>query len=150
MNQNEDFTATGRLLSRTYRLKARKIENTYNKATGIYNTQEGIEYIMGELLKGNSVIAGVAYDDKSTNHNKSTNHFINIVGMGFESTDGGLKNYFSYYDNASKEGTNLSKNRLYNGSQTINNIVRRVIFDNTYLCVLGAQYYYLSEIRRNK
>ena len=105
---------------------------------------------MGELLKGNSVIAGVAYKDKSTKHNKSTNHFINIVGMGFESTNGGLKNYFSYYDNANDKGKNLLDNRFYFGSTIINGIVRKIIFDETNPCVGNRLRYLLSEIRRNK
>ncbi|WP_073361117.1 hypothetical protein [Flavobacterium fontis] len=83
-----------------------------------YNLQKGIDTIIENLNEGKSVMAGVMYDSKKTVQekdyaNKSTNHYVTIVGMGRD--DQGV--YFSYYDNYSNGkgesvGTDLKNNKF--------------------------------------
>ena len=83
--------------------------------------QKGIDLTIKNLNEGQSVVAGVDYGpttgSATSNSNKSTDHFINIVGYGKD--EKGF--YFSYYDNAiggEKEGTDTINNRLYFNSET--------------------------------
>ena len=96
-------------------------------------------------------MTGVSYGENVGNQNPSTSHFLNIVGMGFESGENGFKNYFMYYDNANRSGgTNLKNNRFYQGYVKINDSSIPVLYDNTNLCVVGATQYIVTEVRRNR
>ena len=104
----------------------------------------GQEYLVSQLLKGESVITGVRTGGKHGNANGETGHFLNVCGMGFDSKG---RNYFSYYDNANyKTGTNLEDNRFYL-SLTSNGIP--VWYDNTNVGVGGATQYIVTEVRYN-
>lgn len=74
---------------------------------------ECVDYIQTELKKGHSLVAGVHYNskDESKNHNKSTYHFVNIVGMGFKMENNQPVNYFRYHDHARKD-INLNRSPL--------------------------------------
>lgn len=88
-----------------------------------YDLQKGVNTIIENLKEGKAVRAGVMYDANKTTQeqdyaNKSTNHYVTIVGMGTDK-DG---EYFSYYDNYAGEGhkeqtgesvgTNISLNKF--------------------------------------
>lgn len=83
-----------------------------------YNLQNGVNTIIENLNEGKSVMAGVMYDSGKTTQdkdyaNKSTNHYVTIVGMG-QDKEGA---YFSYYDNftggkGEKVGTDVSLNKF--------------------------------------
>lgn len=83
--------------------------------------QKGIDLAIKNLNERQSVVAGFDYGpttgSATSNSNKATDHFINIVGYGKD--EKGF--YFSYYDNAiggEKEGTDTKNNRLYFNSKT--------------------------------
>ena len=85
------------------------------------DVQKGIDLTIKNLNEGQSVVAGIDYGpttgSATTNSNKATDHFINIVGYGKD--DKGI--YFTYYDNAiggEKAGTDTENNRLYFNSKT--------------------------------
>lgn len=104
-------------------------------------------YLKSELSRGHSIMTGVNEGGGPTgNTNKDTQHFINIVGMGYEQGS----NYFEYYDNRTSseiDGTNTTDNRLY--------------FDpvkNSYIDINISQggglnnlpFYKITEVRKNK
>lgn len=123
----------------------------FNKSKDSFNYTEGVDYIKSQLIDGKSVLTGVSYGENVGNKNPSTSHFLNIVGMGFESGENGFKNYFMYYDNANRSGgTNLKNNRFYQGYVKINDSSIPVLYDNTNLCVVGATQYIVTEVRRNR
>ena len=123
----------------------------FNKSKDSFNYTEGVDYIKSQLIDGKSVLTGVSYGENVGNQNPSTSHFLNIVGMGFESGENGFKNYFMYYDNANRSGgTNLKNNRFYQGYVKINDSSIPVLYDNTNLCVVGATQYIVTEVRRNR
>jgi len=105
------------------------------------NVQKGIDIINENLEQGRAVMAGVSYKDVSTgdNPNRSTNHFVTIVGSGKD--DSGT--YFSYIDNYGDRdvGANLNENRMY-----YNNDIGGFIDDTN--TPIGSPYI-LSEIRDN-
>lgn len=81
-----------------------------------FDLQKGVDTIIENLADGKAVMAGVKYKDGSTgdNPNKSTNHFVTIVGMGKDEEG---NSYFSYYDNftggkGEKVGTDTVLNRF--------------------------------------
>ena len=142
------------------RLQNNSLTRDYTCRIDMYNTSStdlldfdgGVNYIKDQLLKGKSLVAGVEYGGKVSNFNPTTDHFLNIVGMGFEYKNGRFMNYFSYYDNATKFqllGTDTKSNRLYFGTLKSG---ERVFYDNTNVLVQGREplTYILSEIRRNK
>ncbi len=86
---------------------------TENKGANKQQVSKAIEYIQNTLEQGLPVLAGV---DNRTGHpgnnDKTTDHFIVIVGMGNDKKG----NYFQFYDNAAikaKDGGTSSNNRLY-------------------------------------
>ena len=110
----------------------------------------GIEYLKKSLSNGNSIMVGVYEKNGDVgNYNKLTGHFINVVGMGYDVTNG--KNYFLYYDNAVSNptlGINLAQNRLYYFN-TKNNLS---IFGDKTPPNRGnytPPYYYMTEVRPN-
>ncbi|WP_139258336.1 RHS repeat-associated core domain-containing protein [Epilithonimonas mollis] len=88
-----------------------------------YNLQEGVDILIKNLKAGRAVRVGVMYDANKTTQtkdyaNKSTNHYVTVVGMGTDKEGA----YFSYYDNYAGEGhieqnvgtnINLNKFRLF-------------------------------------
>lgn len=117
------------------------------------NFQKGIDYLDQELEKGNPIIVGVRhtffkYKKGSTekkhkkneqNYDKSTDHFVIVVGRGYE--DG--KRYFLFYEVGtihSDKGQH-DKNRLYvNSDNKITGIPQHNL-GNTYT---------ITQIRGNK
>ena len=70
--------------------------------------------------------------------------------MGFDFHDGSMKNFFSYYDNATSDiskVTDLSENRFY--VMYLKNGYYKVWYDNTKLNHSTAKRYILSEVRKN-
>ncbi|MEE0977912.1 MAG: RHS repeat-associated core domain-containing protein [Muribaculaceae bacterium] len=125
--------------------------DTFNKSTNTYDFERGTEYIVNELISNHSVVVGVNHNaEKPKNNNPSTDHFLNIVGMGFDFHDGSMKNFFSYYDNATSDiskVTDLSENRFY--VMYLKNGYYKVWYDNTKLNHSTAKRYILSEVRKN-
>ncbi|MFC4263782.1 hypothetical protein ACFOWM_12875 [Ferruginibacter yonginensis] len=72
----------------------------YNENTGVNTTatNAAIGYISGALQAGIPVVVGVDCRPGASvpSNDVSTDHFIVIVGMGYDVTN--LKNYFQYYD----------------------------------------------------
>jgi hypothetical protein len=85
---------------------------TEQKGVNQEQTQKAIEYITKSLTDGKPVMVGVDnHDGNPGNSDKTTDHWIVIVGM--DSDDKG--NYFNFYDNATSiqaDGTS-AKNKLY-------------------------------------
>lgn len=93
-------------------------------STSTIDRAKGIETIINELSAGRPVMVGVNYKRENSpgNNNVSTDHYVNIVGMG---TDEKHRYYFSYYDNYADPdiyvteesrrtfGTDLKENRFY-------------------------------------
>ena len=93
-------------------------------STSPIDRAKGIETIINELSAGRPVMVGVNYKRKESpgNNNVSTDHYVNIVGMG---TDEKHRYYFSYYDNYADPDiyvteerrrtfcTDLKENRFY-------------------------------------
>ena len=124
----------------------------YNEDENTFNYTEGVDYIKSQLLEGKSVITGVSYKGKSGNHNSSTNHFINIVGMGFEIGQNGPENYSIYYDNApsdSMKGTDITTNKFHEGQVVINNKNISVLHDEPSMFVPRKSMYIVTEVRKN-
>ena len=73
--------------------------------------EPGVEYLKKTLKTGIPVLAGVDDGSSNINKDKTTEHFITIVGMGEDSTG----KYFLFYDNAvpNKEIGTSDKNKLY-------------------------------------
>ncbi len=78
-----------------------------------YTRDKITSYLKSELSLGHSIMIGVNEGGISTeNGNEDTQHFINIVGMGYEQGS----NYFEYYDNGCRyeyKGADVKNNRLY-------------------------------------
>ena len=88
--------------------------NPYNEKTGSNEAEfnKAVDYIRSSLENGIPVFVGVDDQAGASNPDKTTDHFIVIVGMGYDEEKG---NYFTAYDNATpypKEGTS-DQNRLY-------------------------------------
>jgi hypothetical protein len=86
------------------------------QGTNVQKTQEAIGYIHEALKRGIPIIVGVDYsgtnDATNPNPDKTTDHFIVIVGSG---VDEGGRPYFKFFDNATNfvsKGAN-NNNRLY-------------------------------------
>lgn len=72
----------------------------------------GVLAIQNSLKDGIPVLVGVSYGNELLkNHNMLTDHFIVIVGQGYDSLT--QQNYFSFYDNVGTNPTNLNLNRLH-------------------------------------
>ena len=83
--------------------KPKSNEAEFNKA---------VDYIKSSLENGIPVFVGVDDQAGASNSDNTTDHFIVIVGMGYDEEKG---NYFTAYDNATpypNEGTS-DQNRLY-------------------------------------
>lgn len=83
-----------------------------------YDLQKGVDTIIENLKEGKAVMAGVMHSPNVTTQeedhaNKSSNHYVTIVGMGTD--DEGA--YFSYYDNftggeGEEVGTDVELNKF--------------------------------------
>lgn len=77
-----------------------------------YSFVEAMKLLMSELSAGKPITVGVTYARNEVgNHNRITDHFITVVGMGYDAKVG--KNFFSFYDNYGTTRTDLQTNRLY-------------------------------------
>ncbi|MCR4769619.1 MAG: hypothetical protein K5874_05360 [Bacteroidaceae bacterium] len=90
----------------------------YNENTGVNvtETQQAIKYISDALENKTPVVIGVDDAKGSPNMDKTTDHFLVVVGMGNDKRG----NFFVVYDNATsdrEEGTN-SANKLYYDSKS--------------------------------
>ena len=90
----------------------------YNENTGVNvtETQKAIKYISDALENKTPVVIGVDDAKGSPNMDKTTDHFLVVVGMGNDKRG----NFFVVYDNATsdrEEGTN-SANKLYYDSKS--------------------------------
>lgn len=110
--------------------------------------EPGVEYLKKTLKAGIPVMVGVDDDSHVTNDDRTTEHFITLVGMGEDSTG----KYFLFYDNAipvNDIGTS-SQNKLYcKPSQYL--IVGTGDLRNSYIQVNTAKKKYIvSQIRETK
>ncbi len=124
----------------------------YSETESAFDFKGGVSYVKEQLESGNSVVVGIHYKggEKTGNTNKSTGHFLNIVGMGFDLKDGQPVNYFSYYDNATTHemiGTDLIGNRFYFSTLPDKT---EVLMDKTGVVNNGGTTYIMSEVRINK
>ncbi|WP_294219426.1 RHS repeat-associated core domain-containing protein [uncultured Chryseobacterium sp.] len=116
------------------------VDNTYQAAHGGDQLKlsyvAAIKTLINELNDDKPITIGVTYARNEVgNHNRITDHFITVVGMGYDSTIN--RNYFSFYDNVGNT-TNLLINRLYIYSN-------RTITGQGY----GNNIYYMTEVRPN-
>jgi len=91
---------------------------TYNENRGVnrVDTHKAISYIKSALNQGVPVLIGVDTHAGSPNSDKTTDHYLVVVGMGHDKKG----NYLQVYDNATsitKDGTN-PENKLYYNSKT--------------------------------
>lgn len=116
------------------------LQNENNGMLLTENVQEGINTIVTNLTEGKPVVVGVTYKSTHTanNYNKLTDHFVTIVGMGYD--ENVKANYFSFYDNVGNYA-NVKVNRLY------------LYKNNNNLYFKGKGYgnntYIMSEVRPN-
>ena len=112
--------------------------------------EKGLNYLKETLLKGIPVMVGVDDDYHKYNTDKTTEHFITVVGMG-EDNDG---KYFLFYDNATPNkqiGTSVD-NKLYCDCKSYK-ISGKADRNNTYLFgsisqpSTAKQKYIVSQIR---
>ncbi|MBS1590591.1 MAG: hypothetical protein JST07_00575 [Bacteroidetes bacterium] len=111
-------------------------------------TKNGIGYLLSALQRGIPVIVGVDDQPGSPNQgtDKTTDHFIVIVGSGSDTN--GL--YFVFYDNASgnvSEGTS-SINKLYYNSST--GIISGKSGASYYFNNIATHDYIVAMIRKSK
>ena len=116
----------------------------YNESKGVnkIQTDKAVNYIKGALEQSIPVIVGVDDADGSPNYDKTTDHFLVVVGMGND--DNG--NYFRVYENATSdksEGTN-PENKLYYNPETVK-IEGNKQFDNSYSQEVRC--YIVSQVR---
>ena len=91
---------------------------TYNENRGVnrVDTHKAISYIESALNQGEPVLIGVDTHAGSPNPDKTTDHYLVVVGMGHDKKG----NYLQVYDNATsntKDGTS-PENKLYYDSKT--------------------------------
>ncbi len=124
---NKSTTVNGRDLGTSNNVIQVSLENT--EVDGSYtvtvpvvkNTETGIVYLDQELEKGNPILVGVRHTYKKVkktkgykyeqNYDKSTDHFVIVVGRGYENG----KRYFLFYEvgtSCSDKGQH-DKNRLF-------------------------------------
>ncbi len=130
-------------------------ENIAGMTKGIQKKEfdEGVAYLKETLKKGIPIMAGVDDDYHKYNADKTTEHFITIVGMG-EDENG---KFFLFYDNASSNkivGTSIN-NKLYCDCKSYK-ISGEADRGNTYLFgnenqpPTAKQKYTISQIRETK
>ena len=114
----------------------------YWRATGVDRTEttKGISYLVKSLQDKIPVLIGLDYGSPTSNKDKSTNHFVVVVGMG--SNNG--RNYFTYYDN-------LTSYTLFGASP-----LNRLYYDNTsglitgqFDCPGASKHYTVAQIRKS-
>jgi len=109
--------------------------------------EKGVEYLKSTLRKGIPVMAGVDDGYEETNRDKTTEHFITIVGMDEDSKG----KCFLFYDNAAPDkdiGTSID-NKLYcNKSQCLIEGVGDV--RNNYIQGSKKKKYVITQIRETK
>ena len=123
----------------------------YTEASGSNEklTKEAIAYLLAALKSNIPVIVGVDNKDGSPNDatDKSTDHFIVIVGAG---SDNG-NNYFLFYDNATGNAAQgaSSNNRLYFNS-ALGIIFGRSEVVNANNPLFGRRNYIVTQVRKSK
>ena len=108
---------------------------------------KGVEYLKTALGQGMPVMVGVDDQSGSTNPDKTTDHFITIVGMGNDS--GG--DFFYFYDNATGTtsiGTS-AQNKLY-VDYTNQKITGVADSRNGYFVDTGYKKYTVTQIRETE
>lgn len=68
-------------------------------------------YVDKQLESGRPVVAGISYMQASYNFDKTTDHFVVLVGRGYDADTG--QTYYRYYDPGSKIRGISEENRLY-------------------------------------
>jgi len=116
------------------------IDNPYQAKHGGDQLQlsyvAAIKTLMNELNNSRPITIGVTYARNEVgNHNRITDHFITVVGMGYDYNVN--RNFFSFYDNVGNT-TNLQINRLYV-------YPNRTVTGQGY----GNNTYYMTEVRPN-
>ena len=119
----------------------------FNSGYDIIAAKNGIEYIISKLKKGDPVMVGVDNQPGSPRENpdKTTDHFVVIVGSGTDQKG----NYLLFYENATTNiifGTSKF-NKLYYNSQT-GKITGRT--SSGYANAPGHYDYIVTHIRKNK
>lgn len=107
---------------------------------------QGVKYLKESMIKNIPIIVGVDDDpNKSSNPDKTTDHFVVIVGMGSDEKG----NYFLFHDNATSDieiGTSV-ENKLY---CDCDNFVIKGCADKRNTYAAKHKYYLVTQIRKSK
>lgn len=122
----------------------------YNEKSGPNEScfKKAVDYIQSSLENRIPVLVGVDDHPGSPNSDNTTDHFIVIVGMGYDENKG---NYFTAYDNATgdqKKGTS-DKNRLYVDYEN-KKIQCQEPFPNNYATDPRLRPYTVTQVRESK
>jgi len=121
----------------------------YSEETGTNEAafNKAIDYIQTSLENGIPVFVGIDNDEGASNPDNTTDHFIVIVGMGYDEKNG---NYFLAYDNATPDprmGTS-NQNRLYVDYEK-KKIQSKEKFPNGY-ATRATRPYTVTQVRQSK
>ena len=107
---------------------------------------QGVKYLKESMINNIPVMVGVDDDpQKSSNPDKTTDHFVIIVGMGSDEKG----NYFLFHDNAISDieiGTSV-ENKLY---CDCDNFVIKGCADKRNTYAAKHKYYLVTQIRKSK
>lgn len=152
---NKSTTVNGRDLGTSNNviqvaLEETEVDGSYTATIPIEeNAKIGIDYLDQELEKGNPILVGVRHTYKKVkktkgykheqNHDKSTDHFVIVVGRGYENG----KRYFLFYEVGTSDSAKgqHDHNRLYvNNDWSITGIPQHNL----------QRTYTLTQVRGNK
>ena len=124
--------------------------NPYNEKTGSNEAEfnKAVDYIKSSLGNGIPVFVGVDDREGAKNPDKTTDHFIVIVGMGYDEENG---NYFTAYDNATgiEEAGTSDQNRLYVDYEN-KRIQSKGRFPNFYAIHDATRPYTVTQVRQSR
>jgi len=124
--------------------------NPYNEKTGSNEAEfnKAVDYIKSSLENGIPVFVGVDDREGFKNPDKTTDHFIVIVGMGYDEENG---NYFTAYDNATgiEEAGTSDQNRLYVDYEN-KRIQSKGKFPNFYAIHDATRPYTVTQVRQSR
>ena len=122
----------------------------YSEETGTNEVafNKAIDYIQTSLENGIPVFVGIDNNEGASNPDNTTDHFIVIVGMGYDEKNG---NYFLAYDNATADpgmGTS-NQNRLYVDYEN-KKIQSKERFPNGYATSQATRPYTVTQVRQSR
>ncbi len=124
--------------------------NPYNEKTGSNEAEfnKAVDYIKSSLGNGIPVFVGVDDREGAKNPDKTTDHFIVIVGMGYDEENG---NYFTAYDNSTgiEEAGTSDQNRLYVDYEN-KRIQSKGRFPNFYAIHDATRPYTVTQVRQSR